>query len=312
MADKSVISAKLRPGNTSTNADIATDGLAGVLSKSVSVAGLKTLEVQVEANCKNATQIEPQDFIQYLPETRLALLIECDLDGQIGLISADMNLINAIADGLTGSLDKGSEAAAKRIPTPIDIALTRPFFDTMLSDFSEILAEFRPGKQTDTYHTSETVPDPSPHQFPDQKYLQLSVDLDFESGARHGQILLMLPAVNTEFASSVKNIAEDSVAWKHTLNKSLNEAPTALEVVLHRRHMPIGQIMKLKTGDVVEIPSDALEKLSIESKNGTASRCLMRARLGEFQEMRAAKITSIGAGKDLPNNGSYLIEHSDT
>lgn len=294
MDGNSILARMLTQSAAEQEPDPAANGLAGVLAKSASVSGLDELEIQLEADSRQARQTEPVEFISQMGENSLFFQIECGVDEQIGLMSIDQALINAIDDVLTGELDEKLGEASARRPTAIDIALCRPYFDAIFLEFAAILQELRAGKPTDTYATGPILHDPSPHQFPDIPYVELALEFDFANGARKGGLSLMLPSINTAFTSALPRPGESPSSWKSSFDSAVREAPTSLDVVLYRKQMPIGDIMRLKTGDMLDIPARALESLSIESVDGRGRRGLMRARLGEYQEMRAAKITQIG------------------
>jgi len=288
-----VLKKMLKPHGALQEADPAVDGLAGVLGKSASVAGLSVLHVQLEAQSRGARQTDPVGFIAALPENGLFFEIGCGVEDQIGLMALDFDLYSAIDDALTGPLDqKGDETS--RQPTSIDAALCRPYLDELLTVFSEILRELRGGKTTETYRTGKVESDPSPHMFSDIPYLKLAIGFDFSNGARGGQLSVLMPARHTEFTSALPRSGDNAKAWKHSFHKTLNGAPVTFDVVLSRKKVPLRQIMGLKVGDVLEIPAKSLESLSIESRKGSQRQKLMLARLGEYQEMRAAKIIRIG------------------
>ena len=290
---ESVLAKMLRPAGPPLEADPAVDGLAGVLGKAASVVGLSALDVQLETQSRAARQCEAVDFMETLPENGLYFRIECETAGQIGLLVLDADLIETINNVLTGELD--GDTAPARPPTAIDAAMCRPFMDDMFVEFADILRELRSGNTTDTYHLAKIEKEPSPHQFPDIPYLKIGIDFDFLGGKGKGHLSLMIPSANTEFTSAIPRPGESASMWREAFSKSLEAAPASFDVVLHRKKMPIGQILKLKTGDIIEVPARALENLSIESRKGPVSHSLMRARLGEYQEMRAAKITQIGS-----------------
>jgi flagellar motor switch/type III secretory pathway protein FliN len=288
----SVLQKMLRPLPKAPDADPAIDGLAGVLGKAASVSALAALEVQLEAQSRAAKQCGPEGFVSALPENGLYFRIECQSEGQIGLLAIDPALIESLDNVVTGELD--GSPPSPRPPTAIDAAIARPFLDSMLQEFAEILCELRGGEKTDTYQTAQQEMEPSPHMFPEIPYLQIDIDFDFLGGKGKGHLGLMLPAANTDFAIALPRKGESRAEWRKSFIKTIETAPASFEVVLYRKNMPIGQILKLKTGDMLEIPARALENLSVESRKGALSRCLMKARLGEYQEMRAAKITRIG------------------
>ncbi len=292
----SILRQMLRPPAQPPEADPAVDGLAGVLGKAASVAGLSALEVQLETQSRAAKQCEVVDFIAALPENGLYFRLECHTEGQFGLLALDVELVENIVNISTGTLE--STLPPPRPPTDIDAALTRPFLDEMFKAFASILRELRSGKTTHTYHTAQVETEPSPHLFPEIPYLQIGIDFEFLNGKAKGHVALMLPAANTSFSAALPRPGESRAEWRAAFNKAVEAAPACFDVVLYRKKMPIGQILKLKTGDMLEIPARALENLSLESRKGVANRSLMQARLGEFQDMRAAKITQIG--EDTP------------
>ena len=288
-----VLSKKLRPVIHTAEVDPAADGLAGVMGKAASVVGLASLNVQLEAHSRAAKKCTPVDFIEELPENGIYLKIECETEDQIGILAINPALVNTIGNVLTGTLVKDGEMPP-RPPTAIDEALCRPFLDAMLMEFSDILRELRNGKITSIYQTSTNEKEPSPHLFPEIPYLELSIDFDFMKGAGSGQLSIMLPVANTDFTSALPRPGETASAWRENLHRSIDAAPARFDVVLCRKKMPIGQILKLKTGDVLTIPARSLENLTLEVHKGKRSQSLMRARLGEYQEMRAAKVVQIG------------------
>jgi len=284
------------------------NGLAGVLTKSAAVAGLASLEVQLEARGHSLPDINPADFVQAMPENRLAFQIKCESQELIGLVVIDMDLVNAINCVLTGSINDHPDESRERRATHVDIALCQPYFDTLLLEFAKLLTELRDGATTDTYQTTHVLPEPSPHQFPEGKYTSIVLEFDIGERAKLGSLMVLMPMENTDFLTANPTTGMDPTNWASTMKNTLDAAPVSLEVVLHRLKMQIGSVMRLKVGDIINIPANALETLSIEAKKGSTQRSLMRARLGEVQEMRAAKITSLG---DIPAplNTIAQIEH---
>lgn len=289
---ESTLQKMLRPQSHSAEPDPAVDGLAGVLGKAASVAALSKLDTQLEAKSRAARQCDPFEFLETLPNHGLFFQIACEIEGQIGLLVLDHELIEAIDNVLTGELEHTD--SAPRAATAIDITLVRPYLEEILAEFSELLGELRAGKPTNTYHLARVKKEPSPHMFPETPYVQIGIDFDFAQGKAKGQLSVLMPSANTEFTSSLPLPGESASAFRAAFNKTVESAPATLDVVLYRKKMHIGQILKLKKGDVLEVPARALENLSIESRKGKICKSLMHARLGEYQEMRAAKITRIG------------------
>lgn len=304
----SILQQMLRPATNDPEADPAVDGLAGVLGKAASVVGLSALDVQLETRSRAARQCDASGFLETLPENGLNFRIECDAVEQIGLLVLDPQLIDSINNVQTGELD--NEAQTPRPPTAIDIAMCRPFLDDVFEEFADILRELRGGKKTDIYKTAEVETEPSPHMFPEIQYLQIGIDFDFMGGVAKGNLSLMIPSTNTEFTSTIPRPGESAGAWREALCTSVEAAPASLNVVLHRKKQSIGKILKLKTGDIIDIPARALENLSLECQKGPLSHSLMQARLGEYQDMRAAKITKLG-NAETQSGEPQLLEPAD-
>lgn len=299
--DTAILARKIKPIDAQPAPDPAADGLAGVLAKAASVVGLVELDTQLEAKSGASRKAEPVDFIHALPESGLYLRMDGAPNEPFGLLALDSPLFGAIGDVLTGALEPAS-AEPPRQPTAVDIALCRPYLDALLLEFSEVLLELRGGKPTDIYKTGKLEPEPSAHQFPDVPYIALDIELDMGEGARKGQLSVMIPASQTSFVSAQPRSGETASSWKAAMEERVYKANASLEVVLYRKTMPIGEILRLKTGDILQIPARALENLSVESQKDGARVRLMRARLGEYQEMRAAKVMQIG--EEEPSNSS--------
>ncbi len=297
---------KIKPKSALPETDLAADGLAGVLAKAASVVGLVELDTQLEAKSGDSRKTEPVDFIQALPQNGLYLRMDGALNEPFGLLSLDPPLFGAIGDVLTGA-PTPAEPEPPRQPTAVDIALCRPYLDALFLEFSEVLQELRGGKPTHIYKTGKPEPEPSAHQFPDVPYIALDIELDTSEGVRMGRLSVMMPASQTRFASSQPRPGETASSWKTAMEARVFKANASLDVVLCRKTMPIGKILQLKTGDILQIPARALENLSVESQKNGAKISLMRARLGEYQEMRAAKVTKIGE-EDLTESPPKLLD----
>ena len=307
--DTPCLSRMIKPLDGQPAPDLAADSLAGILAKSAAVVGLLELDTQLEASSGASRQIEAANFIQNLPENGLYMRMECEVEGQIGLLALDPDLINAIDDVLTGETETvTTPPETARTPTAIDSALCQPYLNAILAQFYDVLQELRGGKPTELYVTKAPIREPSAHMFPDIPYIAMDIELDMAEGARKGRLTVMLPKAHTSFASRQPRPGETAASWKAALEERLLKAKASLDVVLHRKSMPIGEILRLKSGDILEIPARALENLSVESQNDGSRKCVMRARLGEYQEMRAAKITRIDEAEEIKNQNLLPAE----
>lgn len=257
--------------------------LAETLCKAAALSGLMQLSIAVEATAGSIQNTTPAGFIDNLWPEALNLTVTASV-GQTGLLSINAELANAIGDILTGDLSD-TENGPPRPPTATDASLCRGFVNGLLAEFAGLMADRAP--PAPVFEFLSVDPDPSAHSFADIAYLSTTLSLDFAEGTRRGKLMLNLPAV--DLLCQNDSPAENSVdpRWKSDMRAAVNSTRASLQSVLHRKQMPIAQVMRLKPGDTLSIPASALENLSLESGNNR----LITARLGEYQEMRAAKIT---------------------
>lgn len=276
---ENVLRQKLRPAEpiTDNQGDFGAE-----ICKSVALAGLLQLETAVEARCEPIEPSSPAGFISKVWSPGLQLILRAN-DGQIGLLSVNADMAGAIGDILTGDLsDTGS--ATPRPPTATDASLCRGFLNALLRELAD------QAKMPVAFEVAKLEPDPSPHSFPDIRYISATLSLDFAEGARRGKMTLNLPANSLPDSTNQSVAPPADPQWLNNLEAAVVASRANLSAVLHRKHLPIGQIMRLKAGDTIDIPASALETLSLESAKGGK---LVTARLGEYQEMRAAKIIDV-------------------
>ena len=69
-------------------------------------------------------------------------------------------------------------------------------------------------------------------------------------------------------------------------------AQAELSAVLHRLTLPLSAVLALRAGDVLPLPSAALDRVSVEGLDG---RRLALGKLGQNQGSRALRLQQIGA-----------------
>ncbi len=297
---------KLKPPPECPHDEAHAQDLGSMLCKSVAVAGLERLDVALEAQISSLKRVDPETFVEGLWHPALNLVVAIDPEIS-GLVCLDMPLVNTINDLLTGDIDDPiPEPLNLRNPTPTDAALCRGFVNQTLQALTEMLAE-QSGTEKPAFSVDRIAPTPSPHEFADTSYRRAWLDLDIDDGARKGRLCIILPA--DQLAISHERAADHQIdpVWQKQLTSAVNESRASLNAILHRQKMPIGHIMRLKTGDMLEIPAAAINGIALETGSGTHVVRHLTAQLGEYQEMRAAKVIAFDQA-DAPPDPPKLIE----
>ncbi|MBL4807092.1 MAG: FliM/FliN family flagellar motor switch protein [Rhodobacteraceae bacterium] len=266
------------------------------LEKAVSLAGLSVLDTQIEAKTDGAMPVNPAQFVDDLFENGLTLRIEAKNMAQIGIVCVDAEMISSLTDVLTGDLGGEKSTADARLPTDIDAALCTGFINGILAEIDVVMSEHQPNFSPAIFAITAREAEPSAHMFPDIPHVTITLTIDIEEGTRSGKISISVPTLvwgkgqSTTFSPPVNKV---DPLWEDSLKRSVYAAPACLNAVLHRRKMPIGEIMRLKIGDILEFPASTLDSLSLECGHFGNPLVFMTARLGEYQEMRAARISNV-------------------
>ncbi len=282
------------------------------LEKAVSLAGLEILDTQIEAKADNAAGSTPSGFVEGLFDSGLNLLIQGSKAPYLGIVSLNPELVSSLTDILTGDLEgeKPTEFLP-RSPTAIDASLSSGFINGVLAEIDGIFAEQRPDFNAPGFQISGREAEPSAHMFPDIPHITVTLEIDVNEGVRGGKFSVSVPAGiwgNANMTTLAPANTKPDPAWTKALKSSVHQAPAIFNAVLYRKKMPIRDVMKLKIDDVLEFPATALDGLSLEIGGGGKPTQFITARLGEFQEMRAARVCNIGPAQSAPEPQNLLTK----
>jgi flagellar motor switch protein FliM len=115
-------------------------------------------------------------------------------------------------------------------------------------------------------------------------YRLVRLTLDFGMGERRGQMLVALPVSRIPAPAPP---ALPKAEWADLLRNVVMSAPSDLHVVLHRMRLSIGAVERLEVGQILSLPGVTVQSVRVEGSN---SRLVARARLGQVSGMRAARI----------------------
>jgi len=280
------------------------------LEKAVALAGLSRLQTQIEAKTDSAIATSPAQFVEGLFEQGLNLMIAGSKTPYLGIISLNCELVSSLTDILTGDLEgERPTDISMRLPTSADAAMCYGFIDGVLGEIDGVLAERQPDFIPPAFKITGRETEPSAHMFPEIPHITATLEVDIDDGARGGKFSVSVPVGiwgGRQVAALPSSQTKPDPKWLAALKTSVEAAPAQFNAVLYRKKMSIGEIMKLQTGDILEFPATALETLTLEASKNGAKSTFMTARLGEYQDMRAARISAIGPAQSAPDQQKLL------
>ncbi|MCF6303797.1 MAG: FliM/FliN family flagellar motor switch protein [Rhodobacteraceae bacterium] len=280
------------------------------LEKAVALAGLSRLQTQIEAKTDSTEASSPVQFVEGLFESGLNLMISGSKTPYLGIVSLNCELVSSLTDVLTGDLAGARPTDIPlRHPTSADAAMCHGFINGVLAEIDGILAEQQPDFLPPAFEITGRESEPSAHMFPEIPHITATLEVDIDDGARGGKFAISVPVGiwgGRQVAALTSSQLKPDPKWIAALKAAVETAPAQFDAVLYRKKMTIGEIMKLKTGDILEFPATALENLTLEASQNGEKAAFMTARLGEYQEMRAARISNIGPTQSAPDQQKLL------
>jgi flagellar motor switch protein FliM len=178
-----------------------------------------------------------------------------------------------------------------RKPTRIDAAMVAGVVDRALAGLDQTLAEEADRIWAGGFRYASYLDEVRPLglMLEEESYRVLAAEVALGSSGRSGPVILVLPSVGRgerpEGATGGADIAPQFTA---ALAAQVEQAECRLDAVIGRLVLPIGRIMGLAVGDVLDLPQAGLDAITLETKEG---RRIARARLGQNRGMRALKIS---------------------
>jgi flagellar motor switch protein FliM len=179
-----------------------------------------------------------------------------------------------------------------RKPTRIDAAMVAGVIDRALAGLDQTLAEEADRVWAGGFRYASYLDEVRPLglMLEEESYRVLSADVALGATGRNGQVILILPATGRGEAPVGHGAGASDTAPQFTaaLAAQVELADCWLDAVVGRLVLPIGRILGLTVGDVIDLPQAALDAITLETKDG---RRIARARLGQNRGMRALKIS---------------------
>ena len=218
------------------------------------------------------------------------------LDGPkegLGLLILEPDVTAGIVEMQTiGKVSAG--AAMPRRPTRTDAAMTGDLIDRALILLEEALAAEEDLTWAGGFRYASFLEDARPLGLlmEDQGYRVMTAETSLGFGAKHGRIILALPAQGRGPAPlhrRVEREAQASAAFRSALSAQVMASDAVLQGVLARVTLPIHAVLALAEGAVVPLGRAALERIDLETLGGCR---LGGGRLGQNRGMRAIRMSA--------------------
>lgn len=276
-----------------------------------------------------AAQIHGLDATVTAVETRSAALAElldlmetgmflAVLEGpgeRMGLVMAcPMVLAGMVEAQTTGRVEE--TVPPKRKPTRTDAALMSPMVDRFLRLVEQRCGDLPQSGLVSGYVYGSYLDDPRPvgMMLDDGLFQVIHLRVSLGFGAKEGDWFLVLPDPAQDSARAVAAQSEMDAEsdWQERLSVAVQGSAVEVTAVLGRVQIALSDALRLRPGDIVQLPETALESLSLQSINHDP---LGIGRLGQARGQRAVRLTAdpgvltdaMGASAQIPAMSAQII-----
>lgn len=207
-------------------------------------------------------------------------------DGAIGVSSIDRDVMTGLVEVQTIQQVTQMPVDEDRIVTPTDAAMMAPLLDGALERMVANLADhplvpqlqgFRFGAMIENARAASLLLEAS-------SYRVFKAEVDLALGRRHGSMSFVLP--DRKIRKHKGNEADHTnEPGPHA--ELLTRVPARLDAVLSRIRIPLSKAGALKTGDLLPLPPDALDKVEVLAGAGYLAA---KGRLGQMNGLRAVRL----------------------
>jgi flagellar motor switch protein FliM len=245
--------------------------------------------LDVEFRSLTITRQSLAEILEQVPDRALLALLDGPQGGLGVILLAPLVTAALIEMQTLGrlSVQPGPVRKASRI----DAAMVAGVIDRALAGLDETLADEADLAWAGGFRYASYLEDARPLglMLEEDAYRVLSAEVALGGSGRTGQVILILPALGRGVRPAVQTDPTEAEAPQFTaaLNAQLMQADCRLDAIIGRLTMPIRQIMALAEGEVLVLPSAAVDDISLETVEG---RRVAGARLGQHRGMRALKL----------------------
>ncbi len=128
------------------------------------------------------------------------------------------------------------------------------------------------------------------------RYLHVGARIPIQPEALHVSLIFLLDDIQlfarASGAAEADRAAESRLHTPDSLRASVRKASISIEVVLDQLTMSVGDCSRLRVGQVLSLPSAALQRLSIAAETITGSMTIGQGEMGVWKQNRAIKLAS--------------------
>ncbi len=248
------------------------------------------------------------EIVELPPERSLIAVLDGPKEG-LGVIMLSPAVLAGFIEAQTIGKVKATDLTLRK-PTRTDAAMVAGVIDAALRGLEIALADEADLVWAGGFRYASFLSDPRPLGLllEDTVFKVLRAEVDLAGGARHGEIVLAMPAEGRGMMPASKAAPGEQPDHGHlfvqALSERVNGANCRLEAVLARLTLPLSEVMGLSEGAVLALPQAGLERISLEGFDG---RLVAEARLGQNRGMRAVRLNEVlgaeGTGGALRGQG---------
>ncbi|MGP6089628.1 FliM/FliN family flagellar motor switch protein [Antarctobacter jejuensis] len=225
---------------------------------------------------------DQDEVVEGLGSRDLLVLLEGP-EGAVGIAAIDRQVLTGVVEVQTIAQVTQMPVDEERIVTQTDAAMMSPLLDGALTRMAEMLADhplhgqlegFRFGAQIEDSRAVSLLLDAA-------AYRVFRAEVDLALGRRRGALQLVLPE------RKPRRTGSDAVQGPGPHEERLSRVPVRLSAVLSRLTLPLSRAEALKTGDLLALPPDALDKVEVTAGRGNL---VARGRLGQLNGLRAVRL----------------------
>jgi flagellar motor switch protein FliM len=236
------------------------------------------------------------EILEQAPDRALLALLNGPQGGLGVIMLAPLVTATLIEVQTLGRLS--AQPAPIRKASRIDAAMVAGVIDRALVGLDEALADEADLVWAGGFRYASYLEDLRPLglMLEEDAYRVLSAEVAFGGGGRVGQVILVLPAIGRgeRPAFPTDTNEEEAPEFTAALNAQLMLADCKLDAVIGRLTLPIRDILALAEGQVLSLPSAAVDAISVETVEGGR---IAVARLGQHRGMRALKLSQTVGGR---------------